>query len=283
MSTQKTLVIGSSGMVGSELVRILRRKGLPVRETTSQSSRVTSGEQERVLVDLVSGKGVRDAFAGVDQAFLLSPPGHADQHAILSPLIQEAKRRGLKKVVLMTAMGANANDAAPFRRAEIELEKSGLTYNIIRPNWFMQNFHTFWGHGIKSARKIDLPAGVAKTSFIDARDIAEVAAVLLTSDRFTNKDFDLTGGDSLTHAEVAQQIGEALKSEIEYTDIDPKVLHSGLVQAGLPVDYVNFLIMIFGFLREGYSERVTGAVKEITGRDPRRFDDYARAHTAMWT
>ncbi len=283
MSTQKTLVIGSSGMVGSELVRILRRGGMPVRETTSQGSRVAAGEQERVMIDLVSGKGIRDAFDGVEQAFLISPPGHADQYAILTPLIQEAKRRGLKKVVLMTAMGANANDAAPFRRAEIELEKSGLSYNIIRPNWFMQNFHTFWGHGIKAAKKIDLPAGTAKTSFIDARDIAEVAAVLLTTDRFANKEFDLTGGESLTHADVARFIGDALAKEVTYSDIDPKILHAGLVQAGLPLDYVNFLIMIFGFLREGYSERVTPAVKEITGREPRRFEDYARVHTAMWT
>jgi uncharacterized protein YbjT (DUF2867 family) len=82
---------------------------------------------------------------------------------------------------------------APLRKAERHLEASGLAYNVIRPNWFMQNFNTFWLHGIQTAGQIFLPVGQAKGSFIDARDIAAVAAVLLTSDAFDNRDFDLTG------------------------------------------------------------------------------------------
>src|SRR6185503_14578197 len=108
----------------------------------------------------------------------------ADQYKVLSPLIQEAKRQGLEKVVLMTAMGANAVETAPFRRAEIELEKSGLTYNIVRPNWFFQNFNTFWIQGILNYGKILVPGGNAKTSFIDARDISAVVAKLLTTSEF---------------------------------------------------------------------------------------------------
>jgi uncharacterized protein YbjT (DUF2867 family) len=201
---------------------------------------------------------------------------------MLSPLIQAAKRAGLKKVVLMTAMGANAVETTPFRRAEIELEKSGLAYNIIRPNWFMQNFNTFWGHGIKTARAIELPAGSAPTSFIDARDISAVAAELLTSDKYNNRDFDLTGSEPLTHAEVAQAIGKELGQTVTYTNIEPKVLRDGLVAHGLPVDYVDFMILIFGFLREGYNQRTTNAVQDITGKAPRTFAQYARDHRAAW-
>ena len=88
---------------------------------------------------------------------------------------------GVRKLVLMTAMGANADEAAPLRKAEVHLIQSGLAYNIIRPNWFMQNFNTFWLHGILNGGTIALPVGQAKGSFIDARDIAAVAAAPASS------------------------------------------------------------------------------------------------------
>jgi uncharacterized protein YbjT (DUF2867 family) len=56
----------------------------------------------------------------------------------------------------------------------------------------MQNFNTFWIQGIIKSNKILLPAGDAKVSFIDARDISDVATILLTSNIHNNKAFDLT-------------------------------------------------------------------------------------------
>ena len=137
-------------------------------------------------------------------------------------------------------------------------------------------------HGIKQDNVIALPAGQAKVSFIDAQDISEVAAKLLTSDKWNNKDFDLTGPVAVDHKEVADAIGKTLGRQITYKDIAPEVLKSGLVGAGLPVDYVDFMIMIFGFLKEGYSARTTGAVKEIIGRDGRSLADYVKANKAAW-
>src|SRR6218665_726574 len=122
MAKELILVVGANGMVGTELVRRLKAQGKNVRTTTSREA----DGKDNVHLNLVTGEGLNSAFEGVTKAFFLSPPGHADQHALLSPLIQEAKRRGLEKVVLMTAMGANAVETSPFRRAEIELEKSGL-------------------------------------------------------------------------------------------------------------------------------------------------------------
>lgn len=98
------------------MVKILRKAGHSVRETTSRKDNAKGSD--RVYINLATGENLHAAFDGIDKAFLLSPPGFADQYGMLSPLIQEAKRRGLKKVVLMTAMGANAVETAPFRRAE---------------------------------------------------------------------------------------------------------------------------------------------------------------------
>jgi uncharacterized protein YbjT (DUF2867 family) len=278
MNKELILVVGANGMVGTELVRLLKDQGKNVRTTTSKAA---TGANE-VHLNLVTGEGLKDAFEGVTKAFFLSPPGYADQHALLSPLVQEAKRRGLEKVVLMTAMGANAVETSPFRRVEIELEKSGLTYNIIRPNWFMQNFHTFWIQGIKAQGKIFLPAGQAKTSFIDARDISAVAAKLLTSNVLENQDLDLTGPEALTHGEVAHELALATGKRIAYQEIPPEEFRQGLYGAGLPKDYADFLVLIMGFLREGYSERTTENVRKILGREPSPFRQYAKDFKNQW-
>lgn len=260
------LVVGGTGTVGRGIVETLKQQGYAVRAATSKS------------LDLVTGRGLKESFDGIDRAFFLSPPGHADQHKMLSPLIQEAKRRGLKKVVLMTAMGANAVETSPMRLAEKELEASGLRYNIIRPNWFLQNFQTFWIGGIREQAKIRLPAGRAKVSFIDAVDISRVAARLLVDDRLSNRDFDLTGPRAIDHDEAAKALSDVAGRKITYEEIAPETLKGGLLAAGLPADYVDFMLLIFGFLRDGYNARTTDSVREITGTAPRDVTTYAEAN-----
>ena len=222
------------------------------------------------------------AFDGVDKAFFLCPPGYTNQHELLAPLIDAARKHQLKKVVLMTAMGANAVDSAPLRLAEIQLEQSGLAYNIIRPNWFMQNFNTFWIQGILQGGKVFLPVGDARASFIDARDIAAVAAALLQDDRFNSQAFDLTGDASLTHTEAAALISQATGKTIGFEDITPEAMRTALLQAGLPAAYSEFLLMILDYLKQGAAERRTDAVLAITGKTPISFAQYAQDYRQAW-
>ena len=272
------LVLGANGTVGSELSRLLAAQGETVVKATSRAP--TAADQ--VQLDLRNHAGLSSAFNGVDRAFLLSPPGYTNQDVLLTPLIDEAKARGLKKVVLMSAMGANADENAPLRKAERHLEASGLAYNIIRPNWFMQNFNTFWLQGIRSAGQIFLPVESAKGSFIDARDIAAVAARLLTSDTFANRDFDLTGSLALDHNEVAAILTQASGKPIGFTDIPPDAMLTALKEAGLPQDYAEFLLVILGYFKAGYAERTTDHVQEITGQAPRTLAQYASDYKASW-
>jgi uncharacterized protein YbjT (DUF2867 family) len=280
MKNELILVVGGRGTVGTELIKQLKSQGYRTRATTGKPA--VTNVKDNVHLNLVTGEGVHAAFEGVDRAFFLSPPGYTDQYALLSPLIQEAKRRGLKKVVMMTAMGANSNEASPFRRAEVDLEKSGLAYNIIRPNWFMQNFNSFWIQQINELGEIQLPAGEAKVSFIDARDIAAVAAKLLTTSAHDQKDFDLTGHESYNHTQVANAISKATGREIKYVENTPTKFKENLLSAGLPKDYADFLVLIFGFLKEGYNAGTNNNIKDITGQQPRSLKQYVDDFKNSW-
>ena len=273
-----TLVLGASGTVGSALAQRLAEQGHTVRRATSKTD-LAAGQ---VHLNLTDPTTIAPAFAGVDNVFLLSPPGYINQDQLLIPLIDQARAQGLRKVVLMTAMGANADPTSPMRKAEIHLEQSGLAYNIIRPNWFMQNFSTFWLHGILAQGKIFLPVGSAKGSFIDARDIAAVAAALLTRDDLNNRDFDLTGLQALSHDEVAQILSQETGRSITFEDITPEAMLQGLLAAQLPRPYAEFMLLILGYFKAGYAERITDAVQVITGNAPRSFTQYAKAYRTAW-
>jgi uncharacterized protein YbjT (DUF2867 family) len=274
----KILVVGANGTVGSELVRLLKAQGHEVRRATSR----VATQPDEVQLNLVTQQGLAQAFDGVERAFLLAPPGHVNQDALLKPLIAEAARRQLKKVVLMSAMGANADENGGLRKAEVALERAGVPYNIIRPNWFMQNFNTFWLHGIQAVNKIMLPVGAAKGSFIDARDIAAVAAALLTGSQFDNRDFDLTGARALNHDEAAAILARETGRPIGFEDVTPEAMLTMLLDAKLPRDYAEFMLVILGFFKAGYAERTTDAVQQITGRTPRSFEQYAKDYRASW-
>ena len=272
------LVIGASGTVGSELSRLLKNAGHGVARATSQAPQAA----DQVQLNLATGEGLGEALAGRDAVFLLSPPGHTRQHEWLVPVIDRANALGVPKLVLMTAMGANADEAAPLRITERHLEASGLAYNIIRPNWFMQNFHTFWLHGIQTQGQIFLPVGDAKGSFIDTRDVAAVAAKLLSSDSFVNAAHDLTGSEAFNHHQVAAILSEAAGRPIGYTDIPEDAMRQGLLGAGLPADYAEFLLVILGAFKAGFAERTTDTVRRITGQAPIRLERYAQDFKAHW-
>jgi uncharacterized protein YbjT (DUF2867 family) len=273
-------IVGASGTVGSALLHSL--SGLIAAGDTIQaitSDRAKAGRNvdgvSWVHLDLATGEGLTAALAATDRLFLLAPPGHPDQDRLLLPLISEAKRRGLQKVVLMTASGVESSDG-PMRRVELALESSGLPFNIVRPNWFMQNFHTFWRHPIVTQSALPLPAGDAPVSFIDGRDIGEVAARLLVDDHHSGRAFELTGPQALTHAEAAQVLSEAVGRKITYTDIEPPVFHADLVAAGLPSDYADLLVQLMAFVRAGYNARVTQDVEAVLGKPARSLAAYAR-------
>ncbi|MDZ4187712.1 MAG: NAD(P)H-binding protein [Hydrogenophaga sp.] len=273
-----TLVIGANGQIGSTLATLLASQGHTVRRATSRAA----SQPDEVTVNLATGEGLAAALTGADQLFLMAPPGYANQQELLIPAIDAARAAGVHKVLLLSAMGANADDNIPLRQAELHLEHSGLAWNVIRPNWFMQNFHTFWLHGIQTQGQIFLPVGDAKGSFIDTRDIAAVAAKLLSGDEFVNAAHDLTGSESLDHTQVAAILSQAAGRTIGYTDIPEEAMRQGLLGAGLPADYTEFLLIILGAFKAGFAAHITNAVQQITGQEPIRLEQYAQDFKSHW-
>ena len=166
-------------------------------------------------------------------------------------------------------MGADADDLIPYRQVELAIERAGGLFVILRPNWFADNFHTFWKAGIDHGR-IALPAGDGKTSFIDARDIAESAAAALGTDRFDGQAFDLTGRRRSATPRRRRCCRSCSGARWPHAAVDDDAFVAILTGAGVPEGYARFLATIFHPVREGWTATVTDAVETLTGHPPGR-------------
>lgn len=273
----QVLVLGATGNVGRPLVRALLARGETVKAASRSGAPVDGADG--VAFDFEDPSTFAAAFAGVDRAFVLAPTGSLAVTARLLPVIEAAASRKVK-VVFMSVLGADADDAIPYRQVELALMRSGAPYVILRPNWFADNFHTFWKAGIDHGQ-IALPAGAGKTSFIDARDIAESAAAALATDRFDGKAFNLTGPEALDYGAAAALLSQVAGRPVAYSAVDDDTFVGILTGAGLAEDYARFLAAIFHPVREGWTAPVTSDVETLTGHPPRTLKTYAQDHAAQ--
>ncbi|MBI5546733.1 MAG: SDR family oxidoreductase [Deltaproteobacteria bacterium] len=279
----KILVLGATGTVGSLLVEELAKKG----ERINAATRDPSKHGKRPTVDYVrfdyqDGATFQAALEGVDRLFVVSPPGYAAADQLLAPFLDTALPK-VRRVVTMSAAGVDANEEIPLRKVERTVERSGAAWTHLRPSWFMQNFNTFWLPGIQATGNVAVPAGEAKTAFVDARDIAASAAAALTTVGQAGKAYLITGGEALTYAEAAAILTRETGRRVSYLPIDDESFRRGLLQAGLPADYAGLMVGLFqNTVRAGHAARISGDVRALTGRAPRTLAEYAHVYRSRF-
>jgi len=275
----KILVLGATGGIGRSLVSSLVARGEQVKAASRQGTAIAGAEAVRF--DLTDPSGLPAALDGVDRAFVMVPTGYLQVESLLAPVIAAAAERRVK-LVLQTVFGVDADDSIPYRKVELAVIASGLPHVILRPNWFADNFHTFWRAGVL-AGTIAVPAGTGRSSFIDTRDIAASAAAALTRSDVDGQAFNLTGPEALSYADAAAILSRILGRNIQYQAIDDASFIAHLTAVGVPAEYANFLAAIFHPVREGWTAPVSDAVQFLTGQAPRSLETYARDHLAALT
>ena len=280
------LVIGATGTVGSRLVMELGWRGERVRGATRQpaAARRRSGDAaELVEFDFERPETFAPALDGADRVFLIARPGDEQADRVAAPLIDEMKRQGMRHVVNLTAMGVEMLDGMALRKVERHLEDSGIGFTHLRPNFFMQ---VFSGGplltDICSTGAIHVPAADAKISYIDARDIAAVAAAALTEPGHVGKAYTLTGGEALDHHEVARAISEAAGKPVRYVPISEDTARTAIEGGGLSPERAERLIGFYRLVRQGFCAPVSPDVRTVLGRPPISFAQFARDNAACW-
>jgi uncharacterized protein YbjT (DUF2867 family) len=163
---------------------------------------------------------------------------------------------------------------------EREIEASGLAWTFLRPNMFMQNFDTVHGESIREENSFYEAAEDARVSYIDARDVARVAAQVLTQPGHDGQAYDLSGPAAVTHEEIAAALTQALGRPIRYVRISDAEHRQRWTQQGVPVEEAEAWVDISRYFRSGACSEVTTAVQDLTVRAPRSVEAFCRDHAA---
>jgi len=280
------LIIGATGRVGGELVRLLIEKGETVRAATRNLSAALAKlprSSETVEFDFERSETFSPAIKGIEKVFLIARPGDNHSDKVAMPFIDKAKKEGVRLIVNLTAMGVELDDSIMLRLLERYVEKSGIPYVHLRPNWFMQNFNS--GPMLADIRRtggLHLPASDAKLSFIDVRDIAAVALAALTEPRHAGNAYTLTGGEALDHYEVVGKLSHAAGKTISYVPLTEEVACAALNRAGIAGDLIDRWTDFYRKVRQGLCASVTRDVESVLGRSPIAFEQYANDYAASW-
>lgn len=279
----KTLVIGSTGTVGSALVAELVRRQIPTVAATRDPSRYTfpSGV-EAVRFDYADEASVQRALAGVEVMFVLAPPGMENQVERWRGLFTHAKAAGVVHVVLMTAKGAGED--TPHGQGEAALVASGLGWTMLRPTFFAQNFATYSADTIRREAAFYYPAGDGRTAFVDVRDIAAVAAeVLANPAAHVGQRYELTGPAALSMSDVAETLSLVLERPIRYVDPGEVGYRQALEANGLPPALAGMFTYLYAVVvKNGWAAGTSDDVFRVLGRAPASFEQVARDDAAAW-
>jgi uncharacterized protein YbjT (DUF2867 family) len=201
---------------------------------------------------------------------------------ISSSFIEEAKKNGVKFIVKLSTMGADLEPGYTsgrlHRQVEKIIEESGVPFAFLRPNSFMQSFITRSSQTLKSQNAFYLPAGNGKISFVDARDVAAVAAEVLAKNgtQHMNKVYDISGPEALSHNQVAEILSKETNRNISYIDISEEDARNRMKEMGVGDWFIDNAMELYNMYRAGYRSQTTTVVEQLTEQKPTSFSQFAR-------
>ena len=271
-----TLVLGGTGKTGRRVVERLEARGLPVRVGSRSGEPPFDWENPDTWAPALDKVGA----VYVSYAPDLAVPGAVEAVRSFAELAVE---NGVRRLVLVSGRGEEEAQRAELVVREV-VEEAGAEWTVVRCSFFNQNFSENYLLEPMLGGEVAVPAGDVPEPFVDAEDIADVAAAALTEEGHAGQLYELTGPRLLTFEEAVGEIARAAGREIRYVQISVEEYAAMLAEYEVPAEYVELLTYVFGEVLDGRNAHLTDGVRRALGREPRDFADYARetAAAGVW-
>jgi uncharacterized protein YbjT (DUF2867 family) len=284
----KILVIGGTGRVGSQVVKDLLKRNATVRALVRKKDNASSALAgvETVEGDLLDPVSVQRALEGVDKLYLLNGvvPEELTEGMIVFNLANKLK---LKHMVYHSVFKVDSFKNVPHFASKLAIEsairESNLPFTIIRPNYFFQN-----DEGLKDSLTkqgiYPMPLGKQGISIVDVRDIAEVAAIALTTEGHQGQTYNVNGPEVLGGPKIAEIWSGILGKEIRYAGEDMDAFEQQMRQQGPAWSAFDYRYMFEGYLQRGFTASASDleTMTKLLGRPLLRYDDFARETAQTW-
>lgn len=282
------LITGATGTNGSEITKQLLAQGSKVRILVRDSQKAAS--LQSLGAEIVEGSfsdidSLKNALNGVEKAFMLSPLA-AEMVQFQENFIEAAKTQNIQHLVKFSGMGASVEAPIEIARlhgqAEEMVEASGIPFTHLRPTSFMQNTLALAG-SIKSQGAFYQPAGEAKISHVDVRDIASVAVKVLTEEGHLGKAYDITGPEPLSFDEIAQKISAVIGKPVKYISVSGDDFKQSLIGFGASEWLATVVTELYeGVYQKGWASGVTDSIKTVAKKEPITFDKFVEDYRQVF-
>ena len=279
------LVTGATGRVGHHVVDQLAKRGANVRVLTRDPSKANVPAGVEVAQgDLLDIDALRSAFNGVSTLFLLNAvTGDEFTQAIIT--LNIAREAGVERVVYLSVFEADRAVNVPHFAvkfgAERMLVQMGFSATILRPTYFIDNElmikDVILGHGV-----YPMPIGSKGVAMVDARDIAEVAAIeLIRRDQAPGKlpieTINLVGPDTLTGQDIAKIWSDLLGRPIVYGGDDPSGFEQNMASFMPKWTAYEMRLMAERYVSDGMIPEIGDVERliKILGRPLHSYRDFA--------
>ncbi|GGN13072.1 NmrA family transcriptional regulator [Lentzea pudingi] len=258
--TEEILVLGATGKTGRRVVSTLEATGAVVRK----ASRATG-------FDWNTPSTWKPFLHGATAAYVIAP----EDPSAAAPFAEQAA--GLRRLVLLSGRGLDKTPPNVFQgmhAAEKAVREGSVPWTILRANNFNQNFsEQVWQPEIEAGR-LSLPADDTPEPFVDVQDIAEVAALALTTDDHHGQTYDLSGPEGVTFTEAVAKIAAATGRTIELVKLTPAEYREALLALGAPEEVATELNGMFETMRAGHLATPSDDIARLLGRPAKSFDAY---------
>jgi uncharacterized protein YbjT (DUF2867 family) len=276
----KVLMVGATGRFASQVIPELKQRGATIRALVRSKDKIDvarqQGADEAEVGDLNDADSLRVAASGMEGVFHLNPVFAPNEAELGVAMVEAAKVAGVRKFVfsgvIHPSISTLGNHAAKCP-VEEALYESGMNFTVLQPTMFMQNFDSGW-QAVMEKGQFALPYSKhAKVSYVDYRDVAEVAALALTSDRLDYGTFELCDAGMVDRVELAGMMSEALDRPIEAGEPTfeewAQIAHipEGAIREGMKKMYAHYD-------RYGFPGGNALVLRAILGREPRPLRQY---------
>jgi uncharacterized protein YbjT (DUF2867 family) len=272
------LITGASGTVGKAVLREVAKTGAAHRamyRSKGEAAKAPDGTQT-VIADFSDRASLASALKGVESVYLVCSP-IPQLVELETNVIDASQAAGVRRIVLNSALGA-ADFPKSFpswhRKVEDKLKATKIAHVILRPNSFMQNVVTYYAPTIRTQGAFYGSYGDRRISYIDARDLAAVAAKALTSGALDGKTLELNGPEALSCEQVAQKITERTGVATRYVDIPLEAQRKAMLDQKMPDWQVTALIDLQHYYINGQGGDTDHTIADILGRPPGTLDQF---------
>jgi uncharacterized protein YbjT (DUF2867 family) len=282
----KILVTGGTGRVGLEVVKELQKRNADIRLLVRKNDAPMPAGVETAIGDLLDPPSVEKAMDGVEKLYLLNAvlPDELTQGLIAYDL---AKKLKLRHVVYHSVFRVERFKDVPHFASKLAIESAlrdfDVPFTIIRPNYFIQNDATLKDAFTKTGI-YPMPLGQVGISAVDIRDIAEAAAIALTSDGHFGKTYNLNGPEVLSGPKIASIWSGLLGKEIRYSGDDMDAFEAQMRKTAPSWSAFDIRMMFEGYLERGFiaEDGDLETLTKLLGHTPRRYEDFARETLLKW-